>query len=239
MKLCCIHDAKLQASCCKFAPMLGGIMELEFGGQHLLLSGMKCVFRPATKTLFLADLHLGKAAHFRKHALPLPQMAHQRDYHNLQLLLTQFEPQQVVFLGDLFHSAYNQSWKEAALFFQSHPQVHWILVPGNHDILEEKYYLEAGLTCMAEGTNMDGLSLFHHPPLPEQTAHIPGICGHVHPGYALRSKARDRMMLPCFYLRQNLLILPAFGTLTGLHPCIKQDERERFIGISGTALMEL
>lgn len=219
--------------------MLGGMMDLEFGGQQLLLSGMKCVFRPVTKTLFLADLHLGKAAHFRKHALPLPQMAHQRDYHNLQLLLTHFEPQQVVFLGDLFHSSYNQSWKEAASFFKSYPQVHWILVPGNHDILEEKHYLEAGLTCMAEGTNMDGLCLFHHPPLPEQTAHIPGICGHVHPGYALRSKARDRMILPCFYLRQNLLILPAFGTLTGLHPCIKQDERERVIGISGTALMEL
>ncbi|MEN9512022.1 MAG: hypothetical protein RLZZ370_1841 [Bacteroidota bacterium] len=219
--------------------MLGEVMALELGGQPLLLSGMKCVFRPATKTLFLADLHLGKAAHFRKHALPLPQMAHLRDYQNLQQMLTHFEPERVVFLGDLFHSTYNQSWKEAALFFQSFPQVQWLLVPGNHDILDKQHYLDAGLTCMAEGTNMDGLGLFHHPPSDELTATVPGICGHVHPGYALRSKARDRMILPCFYIRRNLLILPAFGALTGLHPCQKQEAGERVIGISGTSLLEL
>ena len=43
------------------------------------------------------------------------------------------------------------------------------------------------------------------------------ISGHVHPGIRLRGKGRQSMRLPCFFARQNGILLPAFGTFTGLH----------------------
>jgi len=215
------------------------IMELNLGGTEVLLSAMKCAFLPQSETLLLADLHLGKAAHFRKNSLPLPQQAHTRDYDNLQRVLDTFRPKTVVFLGDLFHSAYNRAWEEAARFFCAFPEVRWQLVMGNHDILHHAHYAEAHLECVAEGMVLHGLTLFHHPPEKIESSSGPQVCGHIHPGFALSSKSRDRIVLPCFYLKGQQLILPAFGALTGLARCKKEMAHERLIGISGDSLMEL
>lgn len=214
-------------------------MELKLGGIELLLSAMKCVFMPQANTLLLADLHLGKAAHFRKNALPLPQQAHIRDYENLQRALDVFQPERVIFLGDLFHSSYNKAWEEAALFFQSYPNVRWQLVMGNHDILHRSHYEAAHIECIEEGNSLQGLILFHHPPEHAGNHTAPHVCGHIHPGISLSSKSRDRIVLPCFYLKGTQLILPAFGALTGLARCKKEQEQERLIGISGSSLLEL
>lgn len=214
-------------------------MELNLGGVELLLSAMKCVFIPRANTLLLADLHLGKAAHFRKNALPLPPQAHARDYENLRRVLDVFQPERVIFLGDLFHSSYNKAWEEAALFFHSYPNVRWELVMGNHDILQRSHYEAARMECIEEGTSLHGLTLFHHPPEHDGKQSAPHVCGHIHPGISLSSKARDRIVLPCFYIKGSQLILPAFGALTGLVPCKKVQKYERLIGISGASLLEL
>lgn len=215
------------------------ILELNLGGTELLLSSMKCAYLPSSKVLLLADLHLGKANHFRKNALPLPPQAHLRDYDNLQRALQRFCPKSVVFLGDLFHSSYNSAWEETAQLFSSYPDVRWQLVMGNHDILDRAHYLRANIECMDEGSMLDGLGLYHHPPETEEAMRSPHVCGHVHPGFVLSSKSRDRLVLPCFYLKGQQLILPAFGALTGLFRCRKEHDNERMFGISGASLLEL
>jgi metallophosphoesterase superfamily enzyme len=43
------------------------------------------------------------------------------------------------------------------------------------------------------------------------------IAGHVHPGYLVKTKSRQHYRLPCFYHHRQLLLIPAFGHLTGLH----------------------
>jgi metallophosphoesterase superfamily enzyme len=110
---------------------------------------------------------------------------------------------------------------------------------GNHDILHQSHYEAARVECIDEGTMLHGLTLFHHPPDIAKTQAGPHVCGHIHPGIALSSKSRDRMILPCFYLKGHQLILPAFGALTGLARCSKEQEQERLIGISGASLLEL
>jgi len=54
------------------------------------------------------------------------------------------------------------------------------------------------------------------PPSPE----LLNVCGHLHP-VALLGRGADRLRLPCFALApcQAQLQLPAFGHLTGGHPC--------------------
>jgi metallophosphoesterase superfamily enzyme len=43
------------------------------------------------------------------------------------------------------------------------------------------------------------------------------ISGHLHPGIKIQGKGRQRIILPCFVKYTNQLVLPAFGTFTGLH----------------------
>ncbi len=44
------------------------------------------------------------------------------------------------------------------------------------------------------------------------------ICGHLHPSFRIKGPARQRITLPCFWLRPGCLVLPAFGSFTGSHP---------------------
>lgn len=46
---------------------------------------------------------------------------------------------------------------------------------------------------------------------------LPTLCGHIHPGVRIALGGRSRVVLPCFHLSAQRLILPAFGDLTGLH----------------------
>ena len=43
------------------------------------------------------------------------------------------------------------------------------------------------------------------------------IVGHVHPGIVLSGMGRQSMKLPCFYINESVVIVPAFGVLTGLY----------------------
>jgi len=46
--------------------------------------------------------------------------------------------------------------------------------------------------------------------------------GHLHPCWEGRGRARDRLRLPCFWMREHAgvvcVTLPAFGDFTGMHP---------------------
>ncbi|MGM0579600.1 MAG: hypothetical protein ACQETL_02895 [Bacteroidota bacterium] len=42
------------------------------------------------------------------------------------------------------------------------------------------------------------------------------ICGHIHPEISIKGNGRSYLTLPCFYLKDNQLILQAFGRFTGL-----------------------
>ncbi|MFT6748906.1 MAG: metallophosphoesterase superfamily enzyme, partial [Flavobacterium sp.] len=40
-------------------------------------------------------------------------------------------------------------------------------------------------------------------------------CGHIHPGIKLKGKGKQFVKLSCFYVKENQIILPSFGTFTG------------------------
>jgi metallophosphoesterase superfamily enzyme len=52
------------------------------------------------------------------------------------------------------------------------------------------------------------------------------LCGHLHP-VALLGGGADRLRLPCFGFdrQRRQLQLPAFGDLTGGHPCARELQR--------------
>jgi uncharacterized protein len=192
-----------------------GMAAASVAGEALLLHPFKAIFWPAGQSLFIADLHLGKAGHFRRNGLPVPAAVNSGNQERLLSLLFDFQPRQVYFLGDLFHSAYNPAWEEFGDLLAGYPGIGFHLVLGNHDILPERAYQEAGLALQRQPLPLGPFLLSHHP-LETVPAGQYNLAGHLHPGVFLRGAGRQRLRLPCFYFGPQQGILPAFGALTGM-----------------------
>jgi hypothetical protein len=66
----------------------------------------------------------------------------------------------LIILGDLFHSSHNSAWAPfAAWCAQQSTSIH--LVPGNHDVLADRRYAEAGIQLCDESVE-EGPFAFTH-----------------------------------------------------------------------------
>lgn len=190
-------------------------MQIEVAGTSLLLLPQKAMFLQEHAILIIADLHLGKAQHFRKSGIFMPAGSATKDYLTLNTLIEQYMPQQVWFLGDLFHSVHNSEWLQFEAFIRAWPQISFTLIKGNHDIIKDEYYDKLGIAVVPQMLTFDRL-LFSHEPMPEVPSGIVNIAGHIHPGCLIKGKGRQSYRLPCFHFSGQNFLLPAFGYLTGL-----------------------
>jgi DNA ligase-associated metallophosphoesterase len=166
-------------------------------------------------TLLIADLHFGKAAHFRKSGIPIPEPIHDLDLIRLRRLHDDYHPAHTYFLGDLFHSDWNEQWTFLNHFLQGIGGTKFHLVKGNHDVLSPAAYLQSTLTIHESPVEF-GPFLLSHEPLGVVPDGKLNICGHIHPGIRLVGRARQSLILPCFFQSETQLLLPAFGNFTGL-----------------------
>jgi uncharacterized protein len=187
-------------------------LKIELATEVFYLLPEKAVFRPSKKQLILSDLHLGKSMHFRKNGIQLPVGSHAKDFETLEMLIAKWQPSEMLFLGDLFHSEKNSEWDFLKNWFLSFKNIQFTLVLGNHDILEKEY---ANVACLNIATHIEEENFYfsHHPIKKSKKINL---CGHLHPGYSFNLKANQKLMLPCFYFYNNNFVLPAFGKLTGL-----------------------
>jgi DNA ligase-associated metallophosphoesterase len=165
-------------------------------------------------TLILADLHLGKTTHFRKAGYAIPSAARGADQGELIRILQLEKPEQVIVLGDLFHSASNSECEELAMITSQFPSVQFELVMGNHDILAPEIYRSMDFET-SEAQSIGNLILTHEP-LENVPAGKTNMHGHIHPGIRLVGRGRQSLLVPCFHLTPSHFCLPAFGALTGL-----------------------
>ena len=186
--------------------------EIEIEGHCFLLHPSGAVFWQETKTWLLADMHLGKVAHFRKNGVAVPRKAEGTFYQKMEVLLALFPPKRIFFLGDLFHSFQNNEWFLFKAWVEKQ-QTEMILVEGNHDVIPSWKFKSLGLTVAAQWE--EGPFYFSHYPTEKENQFV--FCGHVHPGVKLRGSGLQQLKLPCFFQTPQKMILPAFGSFTGLH----------------------
>ena len=122
-----------------------GSIVFDYKGMELTLLPEKAVWIDSISTLLLADIHLGKASHFRKSGIPIPEQVHDLDYKRLKELIQRYSPKDVYFLGDLFHSFWNEQWEDLSSFLPQFPESTFHLVLGNHDILPTEKYQDTNL----------------------------------------------------------------------------------------------
>ena len=190
-------------------------------GQSLLLLPERAVLHAASRTLFIADLHLGKSASFRAQGLPVPAGTTLDNLERLATLVRRHDAARLVFLGDLLHSRHAQRASAIAplhAWRAAHAALRCVLVRGNHDSHAGDPPSSLGFEVVDEPWRVDGadgLVACHHP---QRVAGGTVLAGHWHPAIDLRGPARDHERLACFCHIDGLLVLPAFGAFTGSSP---------------------
>lgn len=200
------------------APPAGDLAITLPGGTTLWLLPQRAVWWPAARTAFVADVHFGKAATFRRAGQPVPHGTTADNLARLDAVLAVTGAQHLVFLGDFLHArsgAADALWSQLLPWRERHAAVRMTLVRGNHDLhagdppqtldialVDEPWRPEEGAEVMA----------CHHP---QTVVGSTVLAGHWHPTATLRGLARDSVKVPCFALNPGLLVLPAFGAFTG------------------------
>ena len=185
-------------------------MTIILNNQNFTLHQSGAIFWEEKKVLLISDVHLGKVAHFRKHGMAIPNDAIFENFVRLNLVVEMFQPERIIFLGDLFHSKINKEWE---LFSNWTKEINQeiILIEGNHDIIAKHNYEDLGIKIYSELV-IDDFLLTHHPT--EKDGFF-NFCGHIHPGIKLKGIGKQFLNLACFFNKLNQMILPAFGEFTG------------------------
>lgn len=231
--MCSLYLYSLQSKALSSEVLLQ-CLPTELAGERVLLHPHSAMYWPERHTLIIADLHLGKATHFRRHGMPVPAYVQDETLDKLSGLLLDFKPQRLLMLGDLFHSDYNPEWEDFADLVLAFSQVSFELVPGNHDRLTHHQFEKYGIAVRPEPF-VDGPFSFSHHPLDEDSADGYNLAGHIHPAVRLRGSA-ERLRLPCFYFGESAGLLPAFGAFTGTHTIQPRKSDEVFV-LTGSSVV--
>jgi uncharacterized protein len=202
-------------------------MEIEVSGELVTILRQKALWLPHFKALLLADLHLGKINHFRRAGIAVPTRANDKNTETLIDLLNEHKPERVIFLGDLFHSHYNDEWQVVGQVLKHFSSCSFELVRGNHDIMSQLQYQRHRILVHEDPLRLGGLELTHEPR--REQDHQYNLAGHIHPGVRLRGKGRQVIVMPCFYFGKDQGILPAFGSFTGLAVISPKKEDRIFV----------
>lgn len=186
---------------------------ITLAGEELTLTNQRVVFWKRKSILVLSDLHLGKAAHFRKHGIALPRQISLQDLQQLERLLHHYRPGQVIIVGDLIHAGSNTEVGLFKTLTGKFSETRFHLVKGNHDRLPLDQLQAIGINEVHQTLEIEAI-LFSHQNWPQNQAYT--ISGHRHPGVRLRLPTRQFERFPCFILDKKELVLPAFSQFTGL-----------------------
>jgi len=195
---------------------------------------------PSRATGFVADLHLGKTAHFQRAGVAVPHGADAATLARLEQDLQSHPLQHLVVLGDLVHSrqALTPALQERLQALRGRwPALQLHLVWGNHDrhAREGLGTLLAELgwhSCPSEGWSDGQVRGLHDPEdfAPDPHTRLT-LFGHLHPGVHLKGRSREGLRLPCFAAgpsaaRPELgthVLLPAYGSFTGHSPRLPEN----------------
>lgn len=209
----------------------------NFQQQTWHLSAGRALYWAEEKSLILSDLHLGKSAHFRKAGIAVPTGIIEEDLYRLQQLITRYHPEQLIIVGDLFHSSANNEVQYFRLWRQQFPQIRFILVKGNHDILDASLY-ESLQISVQDTLTLRNIHFMHEPcEEGEENGHYI-FSGHLHPGVIIAGTGRQSLRLPCFYFGKHCGILPAFGRFTGL-ATLAPDTGEQVFAIANKSIFQV
>ncbi|MEP6847129.1 MAG: ligase-associated DNA damage response endonuclease PdeM [Panacibacter sp.] len=207
--------------------------------EEFWLSPGRMIWHPADKALIIADLHFGKTGHFRKSGIPVPQNVFKEDLHQLFSGIQFYKPEKLLIVGDMFHSKANRELDLFLKWRNDISQLHIHLIKGNHDILNDQYYTDAGIQVDAQ-LNKGCFSFVHdiNDIAADENDDQFYFSGHVHPGISISGGSRQTLHFPCFYFTKQYAVLPAFSVFSG-HCMIRPKRGEHVFAIVNNSIVQI
>ncbi len=189
------------------------LLSVHWADELLQLLPERALWWPGARVLFVADLHLGKAATYRALGQPVPGGTTLENLSRLDALIERHAPQRVVFLGDFLHAAQARTVLATVEDWRArHAGVAMTLVRGNHDSRAGDPPDTLDIDVVDEPFLLGPFACCHHPQ--SHATHFV-LAGHLHPACRLYGRGHDSMRLPCFVSDVRQAVLPAFGEFTG------------------------
>ena len=210
-------------------------LSLQVAGEELQLHRERALYWPRERCLLVADVHLGKGAVLRRAGISVPTGQTATDLARLDVLIDRYQPLRLIVLGDLVHgdATAQAPWlRQVSEWRQRHAHLQMTLVAGNHDRHFDARKL--GFEVVGDELELAPFTLLH---APDSRAGSYVLAGHVHPGVIVRDGWR-RHRLPAFRFAADMGLLPAFGSLTGLHKT-PLCPGERIVAVSPEGLIPL
>ena len=186
----------------------------QFSGQHFLLDAMGALYWPKLDMLVFSDLHFEKGSFLTQFAHPLPRFDTRETLERMRLLLSRYNPQCVICLGDSFHDGNAFLRMDTALIDLLNKMIaqteNWTWILGNHD---PQISLAIGGTREYELT-IESICFAHEPCDDLISSGTAMLFGHFHPK-ASAVIARHKIVGSCFVCSEKRFIMPAFGKYTG------------------------
>ena len=246
---------------------LGGL-DLELAGVAARLLARRAIWWPDEATLFVADVHLGKAETLRALGVPVPAGPTEATLRRLGALVDDCGARRLVVLGDLLHARPAQAPATVSAlraWRAERPGLHGVLVRGNHDDRAGDPPADLGIEVVDAPAPLGPFALCHEPtddapdpdadpdpdPDPDRAPHRdldpgrvrptdPGyrLAGHLHPAVRLHGRGGDSARLPCFSVGPGQTVLPAFGEFTG-SASVSRAAPQRLFAIAGDRVFEV
>jgi uncharacterized protein len=190
-------------------------VQIDCAGETVILLADRALLWPAERTLFIADLHLGKSEIFRRSGIPIPEGHTLTDLARLDRIIDAHEVRRIVLLGDFLHAASPEASTHGQAFTAwraTRSHVAFVVVAGNHDRRAAGRELASTVDWQLSERQI-GPFICRHEPGPSQAGYV--LSGHIHPVIWLYGSHRERTRVPVCWIRSGYAVLPSFGSFTG------------------------
>lgn len=173
----------------------------------------RCLILDDGKTVVLGDLHLGYESALEEEGMYIPRMNTESIRDAMNGILSSYEPERVVLLGDIKHD-FKRSKREASTEVRQIIRLlteasDVIVVKGNHDNFLQNILSDMGLMAV-DYIDMGGFRLEH--------GHVdsgvrPVIIGHEHPSVRIPGAMSGGMKIQCFVHQKEdgVIVIPPFS----------------------------
>jgi len=173
----------------------------------------RCLILDDGPTAVLGDLHLGYESALEEEGMYIPRMNTESIRDAMNNMLSRYEPERVVLLGDIKHDFKRSKWEAKAEVMKIMELLkeasEVIVVKGNHDNFLQNILSEIGLNAF-DYVDICGFRMEH--------GHVdsgvrPVIIGHEHPSVRIPGVMSGGVKMQCFVHQKEdgVIVLPPFS----------------------------
>lgn len=213
-------------------------LEVRLAGETVLLDADRALVWE--DRVFVADVHLDKAATFQRAGLAVPLGDESGDLARLAALARRHDAREIIVMGDLVHAPPRPGGATEDVvnaWAAAHPELSLSVLLGNHDRDAAKRLAHWPVRWLT-GEQRLGPFVLRHEPTGEIRADTFELAGHLHPVLRLRDGRRDAARLPGFWQHSGGMVFPAFGSFTGGH-AVRLAPGDVFHAIAGEGMVSI